>query len=304
MSGSESKLIGGVDAGGTTFKCGLALSDGRLLANERFAVSSPEETLAACLGFFRRELQERGAQLAALGVASFGPVDIDPLSASYGTILKTPKPGWSGFDLLGAFAKGLGAPAAIDTDVNGALLAEMRWGAAQYARTAAYVTVGTGIGAGVAIDGRFVGKPSHPEFGHIRVKRHPLHEGFEGVCPFHGDCLEGLASATAMRQFFGDPASLPTTDAGWGVEAFYLAQACLALSLSFRPQRIVLGGGVMLAPHLLAMIRAGYGDLINGYLGQTAEEIGRLIVTPGLGDHAGLLGGVALGLDVLAGERG
>jgi fructokinase len=301
MNSGGDAIWGGVDAGGTTFKCGVADAEGRLLRAERVPTGhDPEDTLARCAGFFRTAESALGARLAGLGVACFGPLDLDPGSPRYGSILATPKPGWSGAEVRSGFARRLGVPIAIDTDVNAALAAEMAWGAARGASTAAYVTVGTGIGAGIFANGGFLGRPSHPEFGHILVRRHPEDEGFPGLCPFHGACLEGLASASALAARFGDTAALPSEHPGWRIEAFYLAQAALALLLTARPRKIVFGGGLLLAPGLIKAMRRELAALLGGYLGVTAEDLDALLVTPGLGDDAGLLGGVRLALEAAA----
>ncbi len=287
-------LLGGIDAGGTTFKCAVADLSGHLLDTRRIPVTSPEETIGACLGFFRENLTKRGARLACLGIASFGPVDVDPASPDYGTLLATPKSGWSGTRLTQRFFTGLGSPVVLDTDVNGALLAERELGAAKGMRSAAYVTVGTGIGAGLYGPGGFLSKPTHPEFGHIRVERHPDDLAFAGVCPFHGACLEGLASAAALARRYGDPAILPREHPAWDIEAFYLAQACLALTLTARPERILLGGGVMQADGLMPKVRSAFAALLNGYLELSDADIETLIQRPALGDDAGMIGAVTL----------
>lgn len=209
-------------------------------------------------------------------------------------ILAGPKSAWAGTNLRTYFETSLSLPVAVDTDVNGALLAERAFGAAKGSRSAVYVTIGTGIGAGIWANGNLIGKPSHPEFGHMFLKRHKDDNDFDGVCATHGDCLEGLASATAFMKRFGDPTTLPIGHKGWEIEAFYLAQACIALSLTMRPERIILGGGLMLAPQLIDRIRAQYARLINDYLKQTVAEIDALIVTPSLGDDAGIFGGYVL----------
>ncbi|MEX1250801.1 MAG: ROK family protein [Hyphomonas sp.] len=287
-------LLGGIDAGGTTFKCALADLSGHLLDTRRIPVTSPEDTIGACLGFLRESLTKRGARLACLGIASFGPVDVDPASPDYGTLLATPKSGWSGTRLTQRFFTGLGSPVVLDTDVNGALLAERELGAAKGMRSAAYVTIGTGIGAGLYGPGGFLSKPTHPEFGHIRVERHPDDLAFAGVCPFHGACLEGLASAAALVRRYGDPAILPREHPAWDIEAFYLAQACLALTLTARPERILLGGGVMQADGLMPKVRSAFAALLNGYLELSDADIETLIQRPALGDDAGMIGAVTL----------
>ena len=286
-------IFAAIDAGGTTFKCALIQQGKGILKSERVPTTLPDETLAACAAFFQGHAS-KGLKAAAMGIASFGPIDVDSNSRDYGMILDGPKQGWASTNLKTYFEAALDMPVAVDTDVNGALLAEMKWGAAKESKSACYMTIGTGIGAGIFTNGAFIGKPTHPEFGHIRLKRHSADIDFKGVCTFHGDCLEGLASATALTKRFGNPAELPADHIAWEIEAFYLAQACNALTLFFRPNRIVLGGGVMLAPHLLEKVRVEYMRLMNGYLGQSETNIKTLIVTPGLGDDAGLFGGACL----------
>ncbi len=293
-------LLGGIDAGGTTFKCAVADPSGHILDTRRIPVTSPEETIGSCLGFFREKLTARGAKLACLGIASFGPVDVDPASPDYGTLLSTPKPGWSRTRLTQRFFAGLGVPVVLDTDVNGALAAERELGAAKGMRSAAYVTIGTGIGAGLFGPGGFLSKPTHPEFGHIRVERHPDDHAFAGVCSFHGACLEGLASATALTRRHGDPTLLPEDHPAWDIEAFYLAQACVALTLTARPERILLGGGVMLAEGLMPKVRAAFAALLNGYLELSDADIETLIQRPALGDDAGMIGAVTLARQAVA----
>lgn len=294
MTSEKPILIGGIDAGGTTFKCALAEPGGRLLETVRVPTTTPADTIAACLDFFRWELDARSAQLGILGIASFGPINVDPASPDYGTLGETPKPGWCGTRLSGRFFSGLGAPVVLDTDVNGALAGEIELGAAKGVRTAAYVTIGTGIGAGVHTPGGYLARPAHPEIGHIRVQRHPDDSAFVGTCRFHGDCLEGLASGTSLIARYGDPAELATDDPAWDIEAFYIAQACAALTLAARPDRILLGGGVMQAAGLVPKVRVAFARLMNGYLGLSDADIETLIQRPALGDNAGLIGAVTL----------
>ena len=293
-------IFAAIDAGGTTFKCALIQlgdehSGRKVLAGVRIPTTNPNETLSRCAAFFQ-EKAAQGLQGRAIGIASFGPIDVDLQSPNYGMILDGPKLGWASTNLKTYFESALSVPVSIDTDVNGALLAEMEWGAAKGAKSAAYITIGTGIGAGILANGSLIGKPAHPEFGHIRLKRHNADLDFEGVCSIHGDCLEGLASATALTRRYGAPKSLSPEHIGWEVEAFYLAQACAILSLTLRPNKIILGGGLMLAPHLLAKVREQYANLINNYIGQSKADIEALIITAGLGDDAGLFGGAVLAM--------
>ena len=293
MGISNTIRLASIDAGGTTFKCAIIEIGKGILVSKRIPTTDPVKTVEGCVQFFK-EQEAAGYEFDGVGIAAFGPLDVNIRSKNYGSILDTPKLGWSNFNLKQAFESALEKPVNIDTDVNGALLAEMKWGAAETCESAAYVTIGTGIGAGLFANEGLVGKPSHPEFGHIRVQRHSKDVDFDGVCSFHSDCLEGLASATAMTQRFGNPVELPESHIGWEIEAYYLAQACLILYLTNRPERIILGGGLMLAPHLLGQVKAKFGELLNGYLGQSVAEIDDLIVTPKLGDDAGLFGGAYL----------
>ena len=293
MSSKPIRLRGGIDAGGTSFKCGVFDRELKLLSETRVPVTSPDETLNAVTAYFRRAEAELEAELISLGIASFGPVDVDRGSPLYGTLLDTPKPGWSGVALRARLEASLNCSSVLDTDVNGALLAEMKLGAARGCRSAAYVTVGTGIGAAIWANGALTGAPMHPEFGHIAVRPHPDDAEFVSVCSFHDDCLEGFASARAFEARFGSAEALDPAHHGWLMEADYLAQACRTLYLSFRVDRIVLGGGLMLAPHLLNKVRSAFIRQMNGYAvaGVTAED---LIRTPGLGDRAGMMGAALL----------
>jgi fructokinase len=286
-------LYAGIDAGGTEFKCVLGEGPERVLVQDRIAVAEPEATLAACAAFFRRAMAEQGAA-SALGIASFGPLDLRPDSPGFGRIASTPKPLWSGTDLVGYFREQLGLPIRLDTDVNGALLAEQRWGAAAGLHSAVYVTVGTGIGAGAMIDGRLLHGAMHPEAGHMRLAKYE-NDPFSGVCPYHGACLEGLASGPALAQRWQqNPKALPEHHPAWALEAHYLAAMCVNLALLYSPQRIILGGGVMQRVHLFPLIRRAYLAQINGYLGDQSDTVADFIVPAALGDMAGALGAIAL----------
>lgn len=253
-------LFGALEAGGTKFM--VAVGDSAAsqpLAVLRIPTSSdPHTTLAEVVRFFRSH-----GPLTSIGIATFGPVDFIK-----GTISTTPKPGWAHFPLRAELERALGVPAGFDTDVNGAALGEARHGAGQGAQSLVYVTVGTGIGGGAIIAGRPVHGLLHPEMGHLPVRPHPEEPaGFQGVCPYHGNCLEGSASGPAIEARWGKPAAQLTPDhAAWRVEADYLAQACLSMSVVLSPERIVLGGGVMDQPHLLGMIQARLKELNNGYI--------------------------------------
>ena len=290
-------IIAAVDAGGTSFNCALVRGDGNLVATWRIPTTTPEETLTACAEAFAKGSQARSLNPVALGIASFGPVDIDPRSATHGTITGTAKPGWRGAPIGPALSKALQIPFHLDTDVNAALAAEMYWGKAQGIDNVAYMTVGTGIGVGLSLNGSLVGQPSHPEFGHIRVARHANDQDFPGTCALHGDCLEGLASAQAFEARWGDPSQVPVDHFAWEIEAYYLAQACINLYLMTRLERIIIGGGLLQADHLYTKIQTQFDALMGDYLPVNGAD---LITAPKLGEHAGVLGGAVTALNELS----
>lgn len=285
--------VGGVEAGGTKFICVIGRQDGTILTRARFPTDDPALTLAATAAFFRGEIDRHG-HLAGIGVAAFGPLELRPDHPRFGTIGATPKPGWAGADMLEPL-RGLGVPLAIDTDVNGAALAEARWGAAQGCDQFVYLTVGTGIGAGVIIDGRPLHGVGHPEAGHVTVPREPA-DDFPGVCPFHGDCLEGLASGPAMAARWGRSAELLSgaeRDAAIALEAGYLAAGIRTLIYTLAPQRVVIGGGVSALPGLIEQVNDRLRATLNGYPGHPEHERD-VVVLAGLGDDAGPAGSLAL----------
>lgn len=287
------QLFGGVELGGTKVVCALGADPERLVAEARFPTTTPDETLARVVAFFREQQQRP----AAVGVASFGPLDLDPESTSYGSVVATPKPGWTDTDLRGALAGALGVPVVVDTDVNGAALAEWRWGVARGLTTFCYITVGTGIGMGGMANAALLHGRGHPEFGHLRVPHEPASDPYPGSCPFHGDCLEGLASGPAIAARWGLPgeALLPDHPA-WTLEARYLADAVLGLVYTLAPERVVIGGGVARQPALLPLLRARLHERNGGYLAALNHPaaIAALIVPPALGERAGVLGAIAL----------
>jgi fructokinase len=291
---SKLRLVAGIDAGGTTFKLGVTDRAGAPLIKARLPTTTPEETILAVASSLKDLARSAGGEIAALGIASFGPVDVDANSPAYGTILKTPKEGWSGAAIRQSLAQFLNVPIVLDSDVNAALLAEMTVGAAQDANRAAYVTIGTGVGVGIRINGEFAGRPFHPELGHIRVERHPEDREFEGICGFHGGCLEGLLSAPALMSRFGALETLPPAHACWRIAGFYLAQLCLALSLGWRLERIVLGGGVMNAEAAIDECRSQYRMLMQNYISGVESDPENLITRAALGDDAGLCGAIML----------
>lgn len=289
---SASPLFGCIEAGGTKFVLGVAQDAETMLDTTRIPTGSPVETLAAAVAYFA-QAEEKWGRFFAFGIASFGPVDLDRRSAGWGRIAATPKPGWSGIDLAGPFGRRFDCPVGFDTDVNGAALAEGLWGAAVGADIAIYVTVGTGIGGGALVEERPLHGSRHPEMGHMLPRRHPDDRDFPGICPFHRDCLEGLASGPAISARWGASLSeLGPEHPAHEIIAFYLAQLVVASQALMSPRRIVLGGGVLGAPGLLDRVRAQAAHLAGGYFG--TDDYDRLVVSPGLGDRAGLLGALAL----------
>ncbi len=290
------KLLAALEAGGTKFLCALGTDDGELRVKTRIPTTSPAETTEKAIRFFQ-EQQASFGEVAALGIAAFGPLDLNPQSPFYGHITSTPKPGWANSDLLGSMARAMNVPVTIDTDVNAAALAEWRWGSAQGLDPVVYLTIGTGIGGGALVNGRPVHGLVHPEMGHILIPHDKGIDPFPGSCPFHGDCLEGLASGPAMERRWQKRAELlPQDHPGWRLETHYLALGLTTIILSLSPERIILGGGVMQQGHLFPLIRAEVGSLLNGYV-QAEEILGGMddyIVPPALGEHAGIMGALAM----------
>ncbi len=288
------KLYGGIEAGGTKFVCAIGEENGAIHHLDRFDTTTPDETIGRALAFFKAH-----PTVEALGIASFGPLDLNKSSPQYGHITVTPKPGWSGTDIAGRVSGELGLPVAFDTDVNGAALGEHRWGAARGLHTFVYLTIGTGIGGGGMVDGRLIHGVLHPEMGHMRIPHDRAADPFDGVCPFHGDCLEGLAAGPAIEARWGARGeTLGEGHPAWRLEARYLGLALANLALTLSPQRIILGGGVMQVKSMFGLVRAELQAALNGYVQHAAylEGIESTVVPPALGDRAGVLGAIALAL--------
>jgi fructokinase len=284
-------VYGGIETGGTKWECAIGTGPDDLRATATIPTTTPEETIGRVVAFFERE-----GPVAAIGIGSFGPVDRNPGSATWGHITSTPKPGWAYTDVGGEIVRRLSVPVAFDTDVNAAALAEHRWGAAQELDTFCYVTVGTGIGGGGMAGGRLLHGLLHPEFGHMRIPHDRESDPFEGVCPYHGDCWEGLASGRAIEARWGRPAAeLDADEAVWMLQAHYLALGLVSVICVLSPERILLGGGVMRRPGLLPLVHREVEGLMNGYQ-ETAT-----IMLPALAPRSGVLGAIAL---AEAGERG
>lgn len=289
-------VFGAVEAGGTKFVVALGDERGELLEEHRFPTAAPSSTLTDTCAWLRRRSQAGQFTLAAIGVASFGPVELDRSSARYGCIGQTPKPGWCGTDIVGALAREFMCPIGFDTDVNAAALAEHRWGAARDVDHLVYLTVGTGIGGGAYVEGQLLRGIQHPEMGHMTIPHDRAADPFPGSCPYHGDCLEGLASGSAMRERWGRPAEELDDEAPWELEATYLALGLVNLTHVLAPERIIIGGGVARRAGLLALMRSRLIDLLAGYVDHPglADGFEEYVTPPGLGELSGVLGAAEL----------
>jgi fructokinase len=301
---NERSVLAGIESGGTKFVCGLADRQLNTQATATIATRTPAETLDDVVAFFQANAPVDS--IAALGISCFGPVDVNEQSPTYGQILATPKPGWSGVPIRQLLAERLAVShVGIHTDVTGAALAEHVRGAAQGLRSSAYVTIGTGIGAGFIQDGQPLRTLLHPEFGHIRIPHDRARDPFDGCCPFHGDCLEGLASGPAIEQRWNQrPSDLPNDHPAWGLEAEYIAAGLVNMIYITCPQRIVVGGGIGLRldwTALTSRVRRLLGDYLN--LPELTDDIRNYIVPPALGDHAGLIGAFVLAEQALTLSR-
>jgi fructokinase len=294
-SNPTSQLLGGIEAGGTKFVCAVGTGPENIKAETRFPTTTPGETIGRAIEFFKKQQQKQ--PLAAVGIASFGPVDPNPNSPTFGYITTTPKLGWAHTNFAGMVSQSLGVSVGFDTDVNVAALGEYRWGAAQGLDTFIYLTIGTGLGGGGLVNGRLMHGLIHPEMGHIRLPHDWQKDPYAGACPYHGDCLEGLAAGPALAGRWGQPGeTLPDDHPAWELEARYLALALVNFICTLSPQRIIMGGGVMDKIQLFPMIRSQVQELLNGYVqaGDILKNIDQYIVPPGLGNRSGVLGAMAL----------
>ncbi|WP_416307829.1 ROK family protein [Neptunicella sp. SCSIO 80796] len=279
-----------IEAGGTKFNCALMDSNKNILVQQRIATTNPEQTLQQTVDFFQQQRQQ-GYQFSQLGLACFGPLDLDADSAHFGHITQTPKPGWLNTPIKTLLEQQLNCQVIIDTDVNAAALAEVMWGAAQGAEVAVYITVGTGIGGGVVINGQPLHGLVHPEIGHLQI---PNPHRVECACPYHDSCVEGLAAGSAINKIWGVPAEqLADSHQAWQVVADAIAHLCHNLLLTLSPHKIILGGGVMAKPDLVERITRLTEQSLAGYL-CSPVNFEQIIVRPGLGDISGLYGALAL----------
>ena len=296
------RLYGGIEAGGTKFVCVVGSGPEDIVEEIRFPTSqNAQETIQRAIAFFTRYVDK--GDLTAVGIASFGPVDLNPASQTYGYITTTPKPGWRQVDLRGTVKRALDLPVAFDTDVNAAAFGEHYWTPANHnLEPFVYMTVGTGIGVGVLVNGHPVHGLVHPEAGHFSIPHDKERDPFAGICPYHKDCLEGLASGPAMTERWGqDVKILPETHPAWELEAEYISLALVNLTYAYSPQRIVLGGGVSLHPGLHRSVRQKVGQTLNGYIQSplVLRNMDEYIVAPTLGNRSGVLGAIALAMDLV-----
>jgi fructokinase len=291
------KLFGGVEAGGTKFVCCVASGPNKIVEEIRFATTTPDETLRKVVRFFQPYVT--GGKVRTIGVGCFGPLDLEPGSPTYGYITATPKIHWSNTDVRGTLQRSLNIGIAIDSDVNAAAVGEHVWGASRGQDPSLYLTIGTGIGGGYLKDGKPLIGLQNLEMGHIRIPHNRELDPFEGSCPFHGDCFEGLASGPAIEERLGvTGAIVPVSDPFWDIEAEYIASALMNYILTLSPKKIILGGGVMQRGFLLPKIRNRVCVLLNDYVTSKTilENIDQYLVPPGLGNQSGSMGAVALAM--------
>lgn len=286
--------IGGLEAGGTKMVCAVGNEHGELYNRISLPTSSPEETVPQIAQFFREN------SVDAVGIACFGPLDLNRDSVTYGSITTTPKRAWRNYNIVHSMQKELGVPVGFDTDVNGAALGEMTWGALRGVKTGMYITIGTGIGAGIITEGRLLHGMLHPEAGHMLLSRHQS-DDFKGICDYHSNCFEGLASGPSIEARWSKKAELLAEQPEvWQLEAYYIGQAIVNYIMVLSPQKIVLGGGVMHQKQLLALIRNEVYRQLGGYI-QTKElsDLEKYIVLPQLGENQGVLGAIQLGVEAI-----
>lgn len=290
--------FGALEAGGTKMVCAVGDETGKILDRVSIPTETPERTMPELLEYFQDK------EIGALGIGCFGPVDLDPLSETYGCITTTPKLAWVNYDICGFFRKNLQVPVGFDTDVNGSMLGEAAWGCAKGLDTAVYITVGTGVGVGVLAGGKLLHGMQHPEGGHILLPRR-ADDFYEGKCPYHGACLEGLAAGPAIEARWGKKAAeLAERPEVWELEAYYLAYAVTNYIMILSPQKIILGGGVMHQEQLMQKVRANVKEMLGGYIRtKELEDMDSYIVLPSLHDDQGILGALKLGISAREAER-
>lgn len=289
--------IGALEAGGTKMVCAIGNEQGEIFEQQSFPTLTPAETLPALLDFFKDK------KIEALGIACFGPLDLNRDSETYGYITTTPKLAWQNCDIVGAF-KSLGVPVGFDTDVNGSVLGEHTWGIGKGLKSCIYITIGTGVGVGIISDGNLLHGMLHSEAGHILLTRHPK-DTYPGKCPFHGNCLEGMCAGPAVEERWGAKGTeLADRPEVWEMESYYIAQALVDFTLMISPQRIILGGGIMHQTQLLPLIRKEFAKLMNGYLHtKELDDLDSFIVVQSLQDKQGIMGALKLGVMEKTGDH-
>lgn len=285
-------ILGALEAGGTKMVCAIGNEQGKIYKRISSATETPDKTLPAIIRFFR----EQGVE--ALGIGCFGPIDLKRTSPTYGYITTTPKQAWKNCDIVGIFKKELEIPIGFDTDVNGSALGEATWGAAQGLENSIYITIGTGIGAGIIVNGKLLHGMLHPEAGHILLKPHE-HDYYKGRCPFHKICFEGLAAGPAIEERWGKKGiELTENREVWELEAYYIGQALVNYIVMLSPQKIILGGGVMHQEQLIPLVQKEVKRQLNGYImTKELEDMNHYIVLPSLNDNQGIMGALKLGLE-------
>jgi fructokinase len=279
-------MLGAIEAGGTKFVCAVGDENGEIVDRIQIPTTVPSETMPQVVSFFNKY------QIAAIGIGSFGPIDVNEESSTYGNITSTPKPGWRDYPFVQEIKNALSVPVGFNTDVNAAALGEAAFGAAKGLDSCLYITVGTGIGAGAVVKGKLLQGLSHPEMGHILVRRHP-EDHYNGKCPYHSDCLEGLAAGPAIEERWNAKGiDLAEREEVWDLEGYYIAQALMQYILILSPKKIILGGGVMNQKQVFSYVYKYLPELVNDYV--TLPELSDYIVKPGLGDNAGIVGSLLL----------
>ncbi len=288
-------ILGSIEAGGTKFVCAVGNEEGKIIERAEFPTTTPEETMNMVVDFFKNK------NIEAMGIGCFGPICLNKKSADYGCITTTPKLLWQNYNIVKKIKDNFNIPVGFDTDVNAAALGEFTWGKAKGLNSCVYMTIGTGIGAGLIVEGNLVHGLLHPEVGHMMIC-HEERDLFKGCCPFHKNCLEGMASGPAIEKRWGKKAyELPEEHTAWEIEAHYLSVGLMDIILMISPEKIILGGGVMKQSHLFPIIRKKVQERLNGYIScpEILEHIDDYIVYPELGDNAGICGGLALALKEL-----
>jgi len=283
-------LLGGIEAGGTKMVLAIGDENGQIFEKATIPTDTPDISVPKMIAFFK----DKGIE--ALGIGCFGPIDLNKNSDTYGYITTTPKPGWGNYDFAGAFREALQVPVGFDLDVNAAILGEVTWGAAKDSEVAIYITIGTGVGVGVSINGKLLHGLIHPEAGHMILQPHP-DDTYKGHCPYHGNCLEGMAAGPAVEERWGKKGvELADNPKVWELESYYIAQAIANYTLCYSPNKIILWGGVMHQEQMFPLIRKQVQEMLNGYLNSPMikDRIDEYIVAPGLGDEPGIKGALRL----------